>query len=473
MTFPDWVLQFKTKGIEIRKRGERFHAYQVTSKWNSEKKRAQKITLDYLGVVTPNGIVKPRKQGILKGDYEFGHISFLWQLSDESGLLSLLKEHYPYKWKEILSFIFLRLIHPLPLKSIQHLHNKTYLSTLFPKISMSPKSLSSLLQYAGEFKTRNNMMKQMVKKGKYIIIDLTALFSYSQNITLLEKGYNKDHLSLPQINMLMLFSSDQKLPTYVRLLPGSVRDVTTIKNTVKLAGVKNYFFIADRGFYSDQNVKILGSEEISYVVPLKRNNTIIPKEIGEKFEGVFVYNDRPIIFWKRKVENNFLYIYEDKLLKQEEETNYLLKVEQGKKETEEYHKEKEKFGMMFILSDVDDDPNVIYNLYKDREQIEYAFNVFKNLLESDKSYLRENAQFEGYIFFNFLSLHLYYLILNRLRKAELNKKYSVSDIMLQLSKVKMYDFEGGEVMGEVPKQVRELAAKLEMNLDLLRINRES
>ncbi len=40
--------------------------------------------------------------------------------------------------------------------------------------------------------------------------------------------------------------------------------------------VKNYFFIADRGFYSDQNIKILEREEISYVVPLKRNNTIIP-----------------------------------------------------------------------------------------------------------------------------------------------------------------------------------------------------
>lgn len=473
MALPDWVQQFKTKGIEIRKRGERYHAYNVTSKWNPQKKRAQKITLDYLGVITPNGIMKPRKQGILKGDYEYGHISLLWQLSDESGLLSILKEHYPYKWKEILSFIFLRLIQPLPLKSIQHLYSKTYLSTLFPKASMSPKSLSGLLQDAGDFTARNNIMTKMVKKGKYIIIDLTALFSYSQNITLLEKGYNKDHLKLPQINMLLLFSSDQKLPTYVRLLPGSVRDVTTIKNTVKLAGVKNYFFIADRGFYSDQNVKILGKEEISYVVPLKRNNTIIPKEIDEKFEGIFVYNDRPIIFWKRKVENNFLYIYEDKLLKQEEETNFLLKLEQGKKKTEEYHQEKEKFGMMFILSDVDDDPNVIYNLYKDREQIEYAFNVFKNLLESDKSYLRENAQFEGYIFFNFLSLHLYYLILNRLRKAELNKKYSVSDVMLQFSKVKMYDFEGGEIMSEVPKQIRELSEKLEMNLDLLRINRES
>ena len=118
MQLPDWVKPFKTKGVEIRKRGERYHAYKITSKWDLEKKRAQKITLGYLGVVTPYGIVKPRKQGVLKGDYEYGHISFLWQISEESGLISILKEHYPYKWKEILSFAFIRLIQPLPLKSI-------------------------------------------------------------------------------------------------------------------------------------------------------------------------------------------------------------------------------------------------------------------------------------------------------------------------------------------------------------------
>jgi hypothetical protein len=55
----------------------------------------------------------------------------------------------------------------------------------------------------------------------------------------------------------------------------------------------------------------------------------------------------------------------------------------------------------------------------------------------------------------------------------LNKKYSVSDLMLQFSKVKMYDFEGGEIMSEIPKQVRELAEKLEVNFNLLRINKES
>lgn len=474
MSLPNWVLKYKTKGVEIRKRGNSYHAYQVTSKWDPQKKRPQKITKKYLGVVTPTGITKPRKRGMLKGDYEYGHIALLWKLAKESGLVSIVKEHYPFKWEEILSFAFLRLIQPLPLKSMHHLYGKTYLSKFFKNASMSPKALSRLLLYLGEnYTLRDSLMKKLTRKGKYLIIDLTALFSYSQNIILLEKGYNKDHLNLPQINMLLLFASDFKLPTYVRLLPGSVRDVSTIKNTVKMANLKNVFFISDRGFYSADNVRELRSEGVSYVIPLKRNSTLIPKSLPKRFEGVFTFNEKPIIFWKRKKWSNFLYIFEDKALKKEEETTFLKDVEQDKKTAEMYYQAQYKFGKLFLLSDCDDEPETIYKLYKDRDQIEYAFNVFQNLLEVDKSHLQETEKFEGYVFLNLLSLYLYYLILNKLKANDLNKKWSVKDVILLLSKVKIYDFEGEELMSEVPKQVRLLAKKLELDLHLLRINRRS
>jgi transposase len=473
MLLPKWVKKFKTKGIEIRKRGNKFHAYSVTSKWNKEKKRAQKITLEYLGVITPNGIFKPRKNGMIKGDYEYGHIALLWKLANESNLISQLKEHYPYNWEDIISFVFLRLIQPLPLKSVQYLHEKTYLSKMFHSISLSPKALSGLLKEIGDdFNTRNNLMKALTKEGKYILIDLTAMFSYSQNLTLLEKGVNKDHLKIPQINLILLFSSEHKVPTYIRLLPGSVRDVSTVKNTIKMADISNIVFIADRGFYSDTNLKSLNKEKISYVIPLRRNSLLIPKRFHD-FDDVFVYKNRPIIHWQKKRGKRFLYIFEDKLLKQEEETTYLLKIEKDKKKLDEYNENKLKLGKLFLISDLDEDPETIYNLYKAREQIEHAFNVFKNLLESDKSYLREDKKFEGYTFLNFLSLYLYYLVLNTMRIRDMNKKYSVKDVFLQLSKIKIYEFSETDLVSEIPKKVKKIVNNLNIDLDLLRIKRRS
>lgn len=474
MNLPEWVKKYKTKGIEIRKRGKTYHAYKITSKWNPEKKRAQKITLAYLGVVTPNGFIKPRKQGSLKGDYEYGNINLLWQLAKEGGLLELLKEHFPYDWEQMISFIILRIVRPMPLKSTHYIFEKTYLIKFFDKISLFPKSLSNLLGEIGDdFNTRHQFMHKLTHEGKYIIVDLTALLSYSKNITLLEKGKNKDHLYIPQMNMLLLFSSDRKVPTYVRLLPGSVRDISTIKNTVEMVGIKKCIVVGDRGFYSAANVKSIKKGEMSYLLPLKRNSTLIPKRLLKPFDGILIYKDRPIIYWKKQKRNQFLYIYEDKLLKKEEETTFLKLVEKGKKTIEFYNKKSQKFGKIFFISDLDDDPETIYYLYKDRTQIEYAFNIFKNLLEADKSHLQDDNKVEGYIFLNFLSLHIYYLALSKLKEAELNKKYSVGDILLELSKIKIYEYEGGEVMSEIPKRVREIVEKLNLNPDLLRINGRS
>lgn len=56
---------------------------------------------------------------------------------------------------------------------------------------------------------------------------------------------------------------------------------------------------------------------------------------------------------------------------------------------------------------------------------------------------------------------------------KLNRKYSVKDVLLQFSKVKIYDFDSGELMSETPRKTRKLAEKLKANLNLLRINGES
>jgi len=474
MELPDWVKKHKAKGIEIRKRGDRYHAYKVTSRWNPEKKRAQKVTLEYLGVVTPSGITMPRKQGTIRGDYEYGNAAFLWQLSVESGLLQLLRETFPYDWEQMISFVHMRLLQPLPLKSVRYLFDKTYLSELFGKLSMSPKSLSHLLQKVGEsFDLRARLMQELTRDEKHLVIDLTALFSYSENLLLLEQGHNADGIHVPQMNLLLLFSSDRKLPTYMRLLPGSVRDVSTIKSTVSLIDIENWILIGDRGFFSEDNIRELQRERISWVFPLKRNSAYIPRALGKRFEGVFLYNGRPIVYWKKRRRGKNLYVYEDQQLKKEEETTFLKEIESGDSDKEHYLDEREKFGKLFLLSNLDEDPQKVYEMYKDRGQIEYCFDVYKNLLEADKSYLQEDIGVEGYTFLNFLSLYLYYLALNKLKASGLSKRYSVSDALLQLSKIKIYKFEGSEVLSEIPKKVREITDTLGLDLDLLRTKGES
>lgn len=56
---PDWVRKYKATGIEIRVPCDRYYAYEMSSKWNRGKKRSDKVTGKYLGVVTLRGILKP------------------------------------------------------------------------------------------------------------------------------------------------------------------------------------------------------------------------------------------------------------------------------------------------------------------------------------------------------------------------------------------------------------------------------
>jgi transposase len=94
--------------------------------------------------------------------------------------------------------------------------------------------------------------------------------------------------------------------------------------------------------------------------------------------------------------------------------------------------------------------------------VEYAFNVYKNDLDADRSYLRDDHKLFTYMFLNLLSLYLHFQILNMI-----DGKYSVRDVLLILSRIKMYRMEKSEIMGEIPKKARELVEKLGIDLDML------
>ncbi|MEA1874856.1 MAG: hypothetical protein U9N51_10590 [Bacteroidota bacterium] len=49
---PEWTLKYKEKGTELRFINKTYYLYKITSKWNPEKKRSQKITLGLLGKIT-------------------------------------------------------------------------------------------------------------------------------------------------------------------------------------------------------------------------------------------------------------------------------------------------------------------------------------------------------------------------------------------------------------------------------------
>ena len=452
---PDWVKKYKTKGVEIRDQGGRYYAYEMSSKWNKEKKRADKITGDYLGVVTKEGIVKPRSMGTVRSDYEYGNVTLLYGIAEKT-ILPVLKEVYPYMYQRIINYVILRDIQPLPMKSVRYLYEKTYLSRISDE-SMTASSISGMLSSLPEDNCIK-VMRGLTEKGEYVLMDSTAIFSRSGNMSFLELGHNSKEIHLPQINVMMLFSSSRTMPTFVRILPGSIRDVSAMANTIDMAGIERCVIVADKGFFSSDNVKKLKKRHLSFIIPLRRNSSLIP-DSGE-FSGVFMYDGKPVKFWNRE---NEVYVFEDPILKSEEEKDYLIRIHDNIRSKSSFNERSEDFGKLYLLSDLNENPERIYRLYKQREYVEYAFNVYKNDLEVDRSYLRDDHMLFTYMFLNLLSLHLHFQILNMI-----DGKYSVRDVLLILSRIKIYRMEKGEIISEIPKKANDLVANLKIDLDLLR-----
>ena len=406
-------------------------------------------------VVTRNGIVKKEDVTGIRSGYEYGNIALLYGIAEKT-ILPVLKEVFPYLYGRIINYVILMEIQPLPMKSIRYLYEKTYLSRISDE-SMSPASISGMLSSL-PWDQSIRVMKRLTENGEYILMDSTAVFSRSENVPFLELGHNSKSVHIPQINIMMLFSATRTMPTFVRILQGSIRDVSAMSETIDMAGVEKCVIVADRGFFSADNIKALKKNHLSYIIPLRRNSSLIPEP--EHFMNVFLYDGKPVKYWKSE---NDLYIFEDPILKSEEEKDFLLRIEENKRSRKQYDENEINFGKLYLLSDLNDEPERIYRLYKQREYVEYAFNVYKNDLEADRSYLRDDHMLFTYMFLNLLSLYLHFQILNMIEG-----KYSVRDVLLILSRIKIYRMEKGEIMSEVPKKAKDLVSDLKIDLGILR-----
>ncbi len=100
---------------------------------------------------------------------------------------------------------------------------------------------------------------------------MTEFFSTSGELALAEKGHNSEHDDRKQVNIAMACSIDAGEPLYVRALPGSFRDVKSLC-ACEGDGFERLVLVADRGLYSESNLRCISESEMEYAVPVKKNS---------------------------------------------------------------------------------------------------------------------------------------------------------------------------------------------------------
>ena len=462
---PDWVKKHKKKGIAIECRNGRYYATRVTSVWDPVKKRARKVTLEYLGVVTPEGIIPPKHKRFsgVECIKEAGNIAFLRYFSDD--VVEHLKKYWPDEWESLLSLAILKLAYGECLKRMQFRYETSMASEYWPNAHLSKNTLSSLLERVGSsWGLQRRFFKSLSEIESYLAIDLTQVFSYSENINWLESGYNSRDLYMSQLNLLLLWGMNTHVPMFMKLLPGSIHSAKTIVNALYESDLRNVILVADKGFYSNDNVEVLERHNVNYILALKRDLSFVNYPSMDEYKKYFFYRDSVEWYHEYKWKGRRIIIYLDKKMSAEEEGNFLRRcAAKGKSQKRKYEMLKDRFGTLALLTDLGETAEKIYKLYKQRREIEYAFRSMKTTLEADKTYMQSREKLQGYFFIIFLALYIYSKVIDHLKRKDIIDKYSVNDILTQLAKIYIIKLKNKNIItSEIPKKTMELIKLIEI-----------
>lgn len=471
---PEWVLNHKKKGTEIRFLNGRYYMYEVSSKWNPEKKRAQKITGKLLGKITrENGFVASDKDTLRSKSINIQNVSVKeYGMSDliqriTGNYIELLKNYFPKQWQTILALAYGRLLYQSALKNMAFHYSHSYLSEVYMEVSLAPKDLGLLLRELGENRPAiTSFFSEFNKARGCVLFDGTDIVSCSDKMGINKLGKSKNGTYEQLINLMFVFSVEQQLPVYYRILPGNIKDVKSFRLCLDESGVKEAIIIADKGFYSEANVKYLSEEGLRFIIPLRRDSSLIdygPNMQGGKkdFTSFFKFEGRFVWHYQINKKQGLVTIYLDEELKSREEKDFLNRIESCPEDytIEKFHEKQHQFGTIALLSNAGKAPKETYEDYKSRGEIETMIDAFKNIVEADHTYMQNEKALEGWMFINYIALHWYYRIYQLLRQNNLTSKHSPMDLIKQLTEIRKVKINGKWHNAEITKKTSDLIAK--------------
>lgn len=443
MAIPEIIKSHRPPGCEIKFINGHYYVYKVSSKWDKIGKKAKKISGQLIGKILPNeGFIPSGKASLKKAVVtpppvmEFGAYALCLHLLKKE--IPLLKEFFPEYYWEIFLMSYLRIAYHAKIKMMPVYGANSFLQ-IEHKTPHGEKHLSKVLHSLGGRRADILEFKKHLQVAKeYLLIDSTAVFSESVGLEINQHGYHKERTFRKQVNLLFILSSELQTPVYYRIIPGNIRDVKALQSSLLEAQIKDAVIIADKGFYSKNNTVLLENYQLQFIIPLKRDNKLIPynflknKTKEDASQGWFIYHQKPIWYKMKKVGQQRLCLYFDQRNKAQEEEDYLRRITSHPEEysMDEFRRKELTFGTIALLSNLaNKSPEEIYLLYKTRSKVEQVFDSFKNTLNADSSHMQNPDGLEGWMFVNFLAIRMYYSLLNDLRVNKLLKHYSPDDVL--------------------------------------------
>lgn len=488
---PDWALKHKKAGTELKLISGRYYLYGVKSVYDKVLKKSKKVSLGILGSITEkSGFVPSEKQELRTKSqksyadkavysHEYGYAQWLMSTFEAEGLIDDLKKHFPDLWQFIVAMVYCRTAHKAPLKNIPFYWEQSAMADLMGwGEKLNDQKISDLLFSLGAMPANiHKFLKPKDNSSKTVLMDATDIVLQSNKITLAQRGYNANMDFQPQFVLLYLYDASSLKPLYYRLLPGNIREISALQNTIKMSGMEHCVYIADKGFFSASNLDELERLGMQFIIPLKRNNELIPYDSLSQIEqtdNYFDFANRFIFFADTQTnQNRNINLFLDGKLKEQEKADYLARI---KLLPESYSKpnfnQKVKtMGTLALIHNTQMNAQEVYCEYKNRGAIEQFFDHLKNTLDASCSNMQREESLNGWMFINHLSMQviykLYYILKNTPlnKKQNLNHRYSINDTIEHLKSIKKIQFSDQDsIIAEINKPTKTLLNKMKLSI---------
>lgn len=479
-THPQWALQHKKPGTELRFLNGKYYLYEYKTVYDKAKKGPKKVSGSIMGSITEKEGFVPSPKRILKTTIfqetysgiqckEFGVPSLVTSVFTPYS--KALQEAFEEDWKNIVAIAYCRFVYRCPLKSIPFRLASSFLPELLGLGPFNEKQASGILnRIGGQPDKKLQYMKSFIHTDDYILMDATNVLSQSEQISLAKVGYSQSLNFEMQFNLMYIYSATSKMPVFYKLLPGNIREVKAFKNTLLEAGLQKAVVVADKGFYSNANISLLQQEGLQFILPLRRDNALIDyaaihTNTFKDGANFFQHEKRPVWFKKYEIEEKLsLHLFLDEQLRVKEENDYLtrLKTHPENHSIIEYHKRKDRFGTIAFLTNLKDNEENVYLIYKSRMAIEIMFDGMKNILDADHTYMQNEQTLQGWMFVNHLTLQWYQHLYIELKEKGLLKQISVNDYIQLLTDVKKIKINDKWHLNEFTNQTKKLIDKLKI-----------
>ena len=515
------------------------YLYKIEAIWNKDKQQPRQKAI-YLGKERADGTHAPVRPKPVPASpasdaprrvLDFGALTACRHLARTHGITAALEEVFEPDTAETIFLLAVFLIcEELPLFQFE-----TWVGGVPHRFTGKPSAwsstaLSGLLHELGRDAGARQTYQQSIvslhrQADSRLLIDGTSVSTYGGLDDWAAYGHNRDGEHLPQINIQFAVMEPGTIPVALRMVEGSVPDVSTLLNTLeemKAFGITGVRATLDRGFFSEANLDRLAQAGCGVIAPVPSRFKLFKQTLQAHAKTIrhaahAFTAGRDIMFGQRHAVTVAqrpydAHLYFNGTRRAEEERRFYQTVEKAEAafaqappktkraalaklagllphglarlldavagEDGTWHPRRRAgaiarhlntLGYMLVLTDEPQRASRdVLDDYRTRDAVEKLIDNFKNALNDDRIRVHSSETVEGKLFLLLVALHLHSIIQAKLApsREQSGRRITPREAMLELRRIKSVSYATGAVL------ISEVAKRQRATLELLGVPAE-